>query len=165
MFPKSRPVDLRAFYGNPDNNSDGLADAKWESENLTRIIPPYAMYWSWTKGTLVKSIVLHKKCAEQFRLALDGIGKHYTPDQLALHQLNQCGGGYNFRLMRGSNSLSVHSYGAALDLAPEKNWLGRKWDERLGMMPLKAVEIFSDHGIRWGGLWSRPDAMHFEATT
>lgn len=165
MFPKSRAADLNAFYGNPDANGDGRPDPKWEAANLVRIEPPYFMTWSWN-DVPVKAITLHRRCAEQFRKSLVGIGQHFTPEQLNVTQLNQCGGGYNFRLMRGSTrSLSVHSWGAAIDLAPEKNWLGRAWDERLGMMPLKAVEIFADNGIRWGGLWSRPDAMHFEATS
>lgn len=162
-LPKSAQSDLVAFYGNPDANGDGQADAKWEAENLITIRPPYSMVWSWSQQP-VRTIRLHKKCADRFANALADVGNVYSPEQLNLYQLDQCGGGYNFRLMRGINRLSVHAYGAALDLAPEKNWLGRKWDGELGMMPQQVVEIFYSHGLRWGGLWPRPDAMHFEAT-
>jgi len=32
-------------------------------------------------------------------------------------------------------------------------------------MPFIVRDIFRDHGWKWGGLWTRPDAMHFEATS
>lgn len=159
MWPKQSEVV--AFYGNPDSNRDGRPDASWESANLTRIVPPYPMFWSWNDQP-VKSITLHNKCADAFLRALKKIGQAFTPEQIHSFQLNQCGGGYNFRLMRGSSKLSMHSYGCALDLAPELNWLGRTWAPGLGMMPEKVVKIFAEEGINWGGKWGRPDAMHFE---
>jgi hypothetical protein len=154
--------DLKAFYGDPDKNSDGRPDISWEAQNLIRFKPPYPMYWSWDK-TIVRNITLHIKCAPAFVAALEDIRDNFNEFDRKRFQLDQCGGGYNFRLMRGGNRLSVHSYGAALDLAPEINWLGRRYDAKLNMMPMQVVEIFAKQGISWGGKWSRPDAQHFQA--
>lgn len=164
MFPKATTFLLNDFYGNPDRNGDGVADSTWVTENITRIVPPYPMFWSWNKEP-VRTIALHKKCAKAFEESLTEVGRKYDAKQREILHLDQCGGGYTFRTMRGGERLSVHAYGAALDIAPAVNWLGRHWAEGLGMMPIKVVEIFAARGLRWGGKWQRPDAMHFEATT
>jgi len=164
MFPKPDTDSLIDFYGNPDKNSDGRPDAAWEIENLVKIKPPYPMVWSWDLAP-VRTISLHKKCAPAFLKALEGIRDNFDPDQRKRFQLDRCGGGYNFRLMRGGNKLSLHAYGAAIDLAPEINWLGRKYDPALGMMPQKVVSIFAQNGLKWGGNFPRTDAMHAEATS
>lgn len=162
-FPKY--LELNDFYGNPDINGDGLPDRGWEIDSIMAIKPPYQMYWSWSKEP-VKFIRLHKRCGHYFQNALKEIAINFDEEFIKKHQLDQCGGGYNFRLIRGSSKqLSVHSWGAAIDLAPEINWLGRKWTPDQGMMPKAIVDIFAKQGIRWGGLWNRADAMHFEATT
>jgi hypothetical protein len=162
MFPDYE--HLNDFYGHPDRNSNGLPDREWEAANLIKVKPPYNMFWSWDL-IMVRTITLHKKCAPAFLAALEGIRDEYSEFERKRLQLDRCGGGYNFRLMRGGNRLSVHSWGAALDLAPEKNWLGRRYDEKLGMMPMKVVSIFEKNGLKWGGRFQRPDAMHFEATS
>lgn len=161
MFPTYD--ELNNFYGNPDRNSDGRPDPKWEAENLIKIKPPYPMFWSWDKGRMVGAITLHKKCAPAFLASLEGIRDTFNQFERKKFQLDMCGGGYNFRLMRGGNRLSVHSWGAALDLAPEINFLGRRHDTGLGMMPKEAVSIFQKNGLKWGGKWTRPDAQHFQA--
>lgn len=157
--------DLNDFYGDPDRNGDGRPDINWEHSNLVKIKPPYIMYWAWDKARLVNTITLHKKCSAAFLTSLEEIRDNFDQRERKLYQLDMCGGGYNFRLMRGGNQLSVHSWGAALDLAPEINWLGRKYDEKLNMMPKEVVRIFEKNGLKWGGRFNRPDAMHFEATS
>jgi len=161
-FPSSDTDSLIEFYGDPDVNGDGRPDVKWEIENLVKIKPPYPMVWAWN-DIQVKTISLHKKCAPAFLKALEGIRDEFDPFDRKRYQLDRCGGGYNFRLMRGGNKLSLHSYGAALDLAPEINFLGRKYDAKLNMMPMAAVMIFQKQGLTWGGRWGRPDAQHFQA--
>lgn len=155
------PNQLIEFYGNPDKN--GTPDPKWESANLVRIRPPYPMFWSWT-GEPVVSIRTHRKCSTSLLRVLQEIGNSFTAMDRRKHQLDQCGGAYNFRLMRGSHKLSMHSYGCAIDLAPEINGLGVPYDPSKNMMPEKAVKIFASEGWKWGGVWKRPDCMHFEAT-
>ena len=78
-------------------------------------------------------------------------------------RLDLCGGVFNFRLQRGGSNLSIHSWGAAIDIDPERNRLGRRYSAGAGMIPRAAVDIFEAEGWEWGGRWSRPDAMHFQA--
>lgn len=155
-------ADLNETYGTPDKNGDGLPDIDWYNENIVKIAPPYPMYWSWNKEP-VRTISIHTVCADSLQRCLSGIAKNFKESEIKKYRLNECGGGYNFRLMRGGRNLSVHSWGAAIDIAPSLNWLGRAYNPLKGMMPLLAVQIFNNEGWTWGGLWKRPDAMHFQA--
>jgi hypothetical protein len=56
-----------------------------------------------------------------------------------------------------SNPLSNHAFGLAIDLNTTTNRLGTT-----GNMDPRIVEIFRRWGFSWGGLWARPDPMHFE---
>jgi len=153
---------MNAFYGNPDANHDGRADPAWMKASLVRVKPPYRMKWSWAGD--VTTITVHRRCAESLLRALDAVARHFGSQQaIERARMHLCGGAFNFRLMRGGSNLSVHSWGAAIDLDPERNGLGRRYAESLGMMPMAVVEIFAREGWEWGGRWSRPDAMHFQA--
>jgi len=158
-----KPDQLIEYYGNPDINGDGLPDPIWERDNIVRIAPPYPMVLAWDTRRDVSRIAVHKKCEKSLRRILTKIAEEFSAQERAYHQLDRFGGCYNFRLMRGSNRLSVHSYGAAIDLAPELNGLGVKYKPNSRMMPMKVIRIFESEGWGWGGEWHRPDAMHFEA--
>lgn len=163
IFPKSDEESLKAFYGNPDAGNDGLPDRNWEYSNLVRISTPYPMVMAWN-GRPLNRITIHRKAAPSLLAILSGIKQAFSEKELNEYQLNRFGGGYNFRTMRGGNKLSVHAYGAAIDLAPDLNPLGRPQGLRSFMMPDRAVKIFEAAGWTWGGLWKRPDGMHFQAT-
>jgi hypothetical protein len=156
-----RYAELSKFYGNPDFNFDGLPDPKWEADNLVRIAPPYKMQWSWSNQPVIR-IACHHKIADHLEAALREVGAKFNAEDRAKFQLDRCGGCYNFRSKRGGSNLSVHAYGAAIDLAPSLNPLGRRYGAVPNMMPMEVVRIFEKHGARWGGLWRRGDAMHFE---
>lgn len=155
---------MNAFYGNPDNDSNGQPDIDFESRFLTTIVPPYAMWFSWNTVPVGK-IRIHKKCSESLLAALTQIGKDFSVAEREKFQLDRLGGGYTFRLMRGANRLSIHSWGAAVDLAPALNPMGIEYGTRPNMMPQKAVKAFQAQGWEWGGLWHNPDGMHFQAAS
>lgn len=78
-----------------------------------------------------------------------------------------CSGTYNYRLIAGTNQLSPHSYGIAIDLAVNKKdywkWSSRaEGDKRLSTYPNELVEIFEKNNFIWGGKWGHFDIMHFE---
>ena len=55
-------------------------------------------------------------------------------------------------------SLSLHSWGIAIDVNAFENGLGKE-----PKLSKKFVKCFTDNGWDWGGLWvSRPDGMHFQ---
>lgn len=78
---------------------------------------------------------------------------------------------YNWRNIVGSDKLSTHSFGIAIDLNTKYNeyW---KWDNPVknendniiykNNLPSEIVEIFAKFGFIWGGNWYHYDTMHFE---
>lgn len=78
-------------------------------------------------------------------------------------------GTFNWRRIAGTNRLSVHSFGAAIDLDTRNGtywrWAGGKpgnvpsYENR---MPMEIVDVFERHGFIWGGRWYHFDTMHFE---
>lgn len=78
-----------------------------------------------------------------------------------------CNGTYNYRLIAGTNRLSSHSYGTAIDMAYNKRdywrWTSREeGQKRLESYPSEIVEVFERNNFIWGGKWSHFDIMHFE---
>ncbi len=79
------------------------------------------------------------------------------------------GGTFFWRKIAGTNRLSPHSWGIAIDLNPRQGvyWRGnKKRGEEVKILsdkyPQEIVEIFEKHGFIWGGKWSHFDLMHFE---
>jgi len=76
-------------------------------------------------------------------------------------------GTYNYRLIAGTNQLSPHSYGIAIDLAVNNKdywrWSSKAdGDKRLSSYPSEIVEVFERNNFIWGGKWGHFDIMHFE---
>ena len=78
-------------------------------------------------------------------------------------------GVFNWRKVSGAKNMSVHSFGAAIDLntkfADYWVWSGGKpgkVPKYANKYPLEIVEIFEQHGFVWGGRWYHYDTMHFE---
>ena len=87
-----------------------------------------------------------------------------------LHKyFTKTGGTFNWRNIAKTSRLSVHSFGAAIDLntkfADYWIWAGGKAGdvpEYKNQIPPEIVEIFERHGFIWGGKWYHFDTMHFE---
>lgn len=149
--------DCAKFYGNPATAS-GNASAKWEKENLVLIPCPWELRYD---GKPVKGIRIHKKCADSLSRILNRIWERCGRSQAEIDRIGMSvyGGSYNFRKMRGGSSLSMHSYGCAVDFDPARNGLGNAKPA----MDRRVIEEFEREGWEWGGHWSRPDGMHFQA--
>ena len=77
------------------------------------------------------------------------------------------GGTLSCRTVADTRQLSMHSYGAAIDLntAVSDYWLWRRSNGHIpyrNRMPQQIVDIFERHGFIWGGKWYHYDTMHFE---
>lgn len=74
-------------------------------------------------------------------------------------------GGFYWRKIAGTNRLSVHSFGAAIDINVKHSaywrWSKGKYRYR-NQIPYPIVKIFEDNGFIWGGKWYHYDTMHFE---
>jgi hypothetical protein len=81
--------------------------------------------------------------------------------------LAPCSGTYNYRVIAGTERLSPHSFGTAIDLARDSRdyW---KWatpeqgEKRLLSYSKEVVEVFEKHNFVWGGKWGHFDILHFE---
>ncbi len=75
------------------------------------------------------------------------------------------GGTFKWRKIAGTNRLSVHSFGAAIDINVKYSaywrWNRGKYHYQ-NKIPLAIVKIFEKHGFIWGGKWYHYDTMHFE---
>jgi len=159
LWPNQSNVD--SFYGNPRGN-DGGPSAAWEEANLTRLVPPWPLVTAWD-GTPVKSIRIHRLCAESLRITLEAIWMAAGQNERVIKNwgMHLYGGGYSFRLMRGSNRLSMHSWGCAVDFDPERNKFG---DTTPNFANCPAVlDAFAAEKWIWGGNWKKPDGMHWQA--
>lgn len=155
--------DCEAFYGK--SGSGGEPSRQWEDENLTRVVCPWKLFLAWDVTQQVSNIRIHKLCAASLASVLGTIWAHAGCSQNKIEEMRMhlYGGAYAYRTMRGSNRLSMHAYGAAIDFDTENNPLGKKWDAAHGMMALDVVQIFEAEGWVFGGRWQRPDAQHFQA--
>lgn len=67
-------------------------------------------------------------------------------------------GGYNYRNIAGTNKLSEHAHGNAVDVNWSRNARGTKGE----IDPALARALATKHNMTWGGDWKNPDPMHFE---
>ena len=101
-----------------------------------------------------RKVTVHAAAAASFKGFLDELeGTGYRIDSL---------GGHNHRAIRGSNRLSQHAYGNAIDINPDRNPMGNRL---ITDLPPNVSAMAARHGLSWGGDWKRrKDAMHFEWT-
>lgn len=103
--------------------------------------------------------------------ALERVWKRLEP-QLAAHPewsavLRPFGGALAWRRIAGTRRLSVHSFGAAVDLNPRlPYWRTEAHPDgvprrRLDFPP-EILAAFEAEGFIWGGKWASFDLMHFE---
>jgi hypothetical protein len=83
--------------------------------------------------------------------------------------LKPIAGTYACRVIAGTDRLSTHGHGIAIDLALRHahywRWSKPDSDGRYSWrnaIPIEIVRIFEKHGFIWGGRWYHYDTMHFE---
>lgn len=152
VWPKQS--ECKTFYGDPRS--------KDFEDNLVSVTIPWMCVTSWD-GKAYKRIQVHKKCADSltriFNAIWEAAGK--SQDKINDWGMNKCGGGYAYRLIRGGNSLSMHSYGCAVDFDPARNALGDS-NPHFARCP-DVLHAFQVEGWVWGGGWHRKDGMHWQA--
>ena len=84
-----------------------------------------------------------------------------------LNEVFPADGTYNYRIIEGTNRLSPHAFGIAVDLKVNPNdywrWTERdKGAKRLAAYPDEIAEKFEEYGFIWGGKWYHFDIMHYE---
>ncbi len=74
-----------------------------------------------------------------------------------VNELKTFDGCFNIRKKRALSSMSLHSWGIAIDMNAFENGLNQTSKLSAGF-----VKCFTDAGFDWGGNWARKDGMHFQ---
>lgn len=106
-------------------------------------------------GVIPKRIYCNKDLVNPLAAAFQAL---ITTGHVA--ELKTWDGCFNIRKKRGLNSMSLHSWGLAVDMNAFENGLNQTPKLSPGF-----VKCFTDNGFDWGGTWKRKDGMHFQLST
>jgi hypothetical protein len=165
-WPHDSVVELEAFYGRVVLGANGKPTVGWEEDHLATFVAPYPLALSWDPSKTASRVTCHKLVAPSLKRILGQILTHFgNVAEVQKARMHLYGGCYEYRKISGSHRLSVHAFGVGIDLDPERNPRGVKYDPNRGMMPQAVIDIFAGEGWKWGGTFQTiPDCMHFQAT-
>lgn len=103
---------------------------------------------------ILGSVTCHRVMFPQLRAALLEVVQRGLADEIHPEEYAGC---YYPRYIAGTQQLSLHSFGIALDLNVPGNQRGT-----VGEIDRDVVAIFKKWGFAWGGDWAYTDPMHFE---
>ncbi len=103
---------------------------------------------------IMGTVTCHRLMLPQLRGALEDVVEAGLSSSLTTYD-----GCYVPRFIERNpeNSISLHTWGIAIDMDAATNYRGIK-----GTMNPEVVNIFKRWGFRWGGDWKYTDPMHFE---
>ncbi len=150
---RARPEDFfDRMYGNCKKGS--------VAKNLVDVA------WMPSRGRMTLKVTRVNGVAEKLKAVSDELER--LPPSFDRY-LNPVAGTYACRAIAGTERLSTHGHGIAIDLALKYSdyWRWSKpdtegryaWQNKL---PEEIVRIFEKHGFIWGGRWYHYDTMHFE---
>lgn len=128
-----------ARYGDPSAN-EGKFMVVWD-------VPECCEH-----GAIPKKVYCNKDIVAALKQAFKNINNRGLASQVKTWD-----GCFNIRKKRGATSMSLHSWGLAIDINAAWNGFGKQ-----PTMSPELVKCFTDAGFDWGGTWSRPDGMHFQ---
>lgn len=105
-----RQSAVSSFYGQP-------------GENQAMLVLPFPMRLAWDLDAVVTKFSCHEKVREALEYVFELTLGHYGIEQIRMMRLDLFGGCLNVRSMRGGSSLSMHAWGIAWDMDPDRNQL------------------------------------------
>jgi hypothetical protein len=127
-------------------------DDRWERENLVRSVIAGHAIWLHRLIMPIFTETLAKAMAAAPGYEIKELGGYCARQMILLDPAKQA-----------TAPLSVHSWGAAVDINWSKNPLSKKL---ITDLPPEFVQVFRNSGWQWGGDWiSKKDAMHFQFVT
>lgn len=146
-----RQSQVQTFFGSP-------------GANLVKLSLPFPFRIAWDPAKTVQSTMVNAKCASAFSAIWNKTLEHYTLGGLRTLRLDMFGGCFNIRKMRGGSAMSMHSYGIAWDIDPERNQL--KWNRARANLDGHEYDKFwsfveSEGGVSLGRARDF-DWMHFQ---
>jgi hypothetical protein len=134
-----RAQDCIVYFGNPQSHEKHFM-VMWDVPSELEI------------GVIPKRLYCNKVMVEPLTRAFKNL-----IETGHVSELKTWDGCFNIRNVRGRTSPSLHSWGVAIDVNAAWNGLGKAPTLTSGF-----IKCFTDAGFDWGGLWGRPDGMHFQ---
>jgi hypothetical protein len=106
-------------------------------------------------GMIPKKIYCNKDMVKPLSTAFKNL-----IDTGKVKELKTWDGCFNIRKKRGLSSMSLHSWGIAIDVNAAWNGLNKE-----PVLSAGFVKCFTDAGFEWGGTWKRKDGMHFQLSS
>jgi hypothetical protein len=103
-------------------------------------------------GIIPKRIYCNRLMVEPLKKAFKNL-----IDTGSIKELKTWDGCFNIRKKRGLSTMSMHSWGLAIDVNAFENGL-----YATPKLSPTFVKCFTDAGFDWGGNWLRQDGMHFQ---
>lgn len=128
--------------------------------------PPYPLYL-YDGGQRVKRISVHEFVHDSVLAVMTEVVRHYGEEEIHRLGLDRYFGSLNVRNMRGSNRMSMHAWGIAIDFDANRNQL--KWNHERAVFARPEYEpwwqMWEAEG--WTSLGRKYDYdwMHVEATS
>ena len=125
---------------------------------------PFTLKIAWDKNLTTTRIKCHSLVKKDVENIFRDILTHYGKERITELGIDMYGGCYNCRNMRGGSKLSMHSWGIAIDLDPERNQLKETSKTAIFARPeyKHMIDIFYKHGFVNLGVEKNYDWMHFE---
>jgi hypothetical protein len=159
---------------NPPQRHPGIYNALWRvKDQQTSYERVKDLYF------LGKKIQIHRDLLEELASIEEEILEKAKTDREINNYLSSIDhiSAYVWRLIAGTNSLSTHAYGIAVDLIPKDlkhkitywrwakdyypEWYSLPYEKRF-MPPPFLIRAFEKRGFVWGGKWFYFDTFHFE---
>lgn len=149
------PSQALIKYGKPNETGEGY---------LVKIPLPYQMRIAWDKEHTVSSMRCHHLVANNFTAVFNDLLSTYGFDKIKELGIDLYGGCFNFRKMRGGSEMSIHSWGIAIDLDPDRNQLKETSKTARFARPeyKPMIDIFYKNGFQSLGVEKNYDWMHFQ---
>lgn len=140
-------------YGDPN-----LLETQLKTMSVWQVPKKLLDAFAHVRFSAVGTIGFPKKifCNNDFRPLLEQALINVVDRGLA-KEMKTWDGCFIIRQKRGLSSLSMHSWGLAVDINAFENQLNQT-----PKLSARFVKCFADAGLEWGGNWTRKDGMHFE---
>ena len=150
-------------------------------KNIVTVLLPYPVRLAWDLDTTTNKMKIHKDAASSIAKVFWDLLDFYGIEQIKSLGIDIFGGSYNPRPMRGTEErynalisagrieeaakfLSLHSWGLAIDLDPQRNQLKETSKTARFARPeySEMIKIFERNGWYSLGKYKNYDWMHFQ---
>lgn len=150
-WPKQSESEMTKFFGG-------------RGQNQVILDMPFPLRIAWEPARTTTRVSCNAKCRDAFSSIWTKTLAHYGIAKVQELRLDMFGGCLNVRKMRGGSAWSIHSWGCAWDIDPDRNQL--KWKRNLASLDDPPYAPFWQIVASEGGVGLGPardfDWMHYQ---